>query len=831
MKVKDDKRVAANVSRATSSHGNQKKRMDFGGPSKESGVYFGGGLFNGNALIHLSESLVNIFNDWFAHDRPLTNIKDSLHKSYAKVAGEDQHYGLWPTKATINKEGTLTDTHKESSNHPRKSSKKKSKKQYVDYLDGGMRRNEQNGEGSSNNKDDKGRERDEDGNEPEWEDGLIPVSVSGHDDLQSLEKGITVEFTESPQSLLKRNPPKRASAEEKELAELVHKVHLICLLARGRVVDNACDDPLIQFNTNFHVQNTRTGEKDFKSSLAIAIKNREGTAEERTPQKDQEDGSSYNNSSKDSSVSIRIKNKEVVTESSTGFKRKGDIEFDLQMEMALSATASAAIQNNLANESNELEHNLLSRTSSFRKMRRKETSIFIGKGSSAVWSRKAGPPLYWAEVYCSGENLTGRWIHVDAANSVVDGEKEVEAAAAVCRRPLRYVVAFAGHGAKDVTRRYCIQWYKISTLRINSQWWEEVLAPLKSLESSATGGTVCFEGKLGNAPAKVMEEKSSELSASRVVQSKMPNEMTIFQKRDSLEDMELETRSLTEPLPTNQQAYRSHHLYAIERWLTKYQILHPKGPVLGYCAGHPVYPRTCVQVLQSRQSWLREGLQVKANEVPAKVIKRSKKFGEVSMSIASEEDNGQTTVPLYGRWQMEPLSLPSAVDGMVPKNERGQVEVWSEKCLPPGTVHLRFPRLVQVVKRLEIDFAPAMVGFEYRSGRSFPVFDGIVVCTEFKEAIMALLSSIMTRQRLNASYGDGSTVLSDNSSALKDSQYGTSSSCKNNVKSSVPRRVDLRESGGNHEHVFPVDDQSFDEESSVRTKRCPCGFSIQMEEL
>lgn len=30
------------------------------------------------------------------------------------------------------------------------------------------------------------------------------------------------------------------------MAELVHKVHLLCLLARGRIVDKACDDPLIQ---------------------------------------------------------------------------------------------------------------------------------------------------------------------------------------------------------------------------------------------------------------------------------------------------------------------------------------------------------------------------------------------------------------------------------------------------------------------------------------------------------------------------------------------------------------------------------------------------------
>ena len=31
-----------------------------------------------------------------------------------------------------------------------------------------------------------------------------------------------------------------------EVAELVHKVHLLCLLARGRFIDAACDDPLIQ---------------------------------------------------------------------------------------------------------------------------------------------------------------------------------------------------------------------------------------------------------------------------------------------------------------------------------------------------------------------------------------------------------------------------------------------------------------------------------------------------------------------------------------------------------------------------------------------------------
>lgn len=74
------------------------------------------------------------------------------------------------------------------------------------------------------------------------------------------------------------------------------------------------------------------------------------------------------------------------------------------------------------------------------------------------------------------------------------------------------------------------------------------------------------------------------------------------------------------------------------------------------------------------------------------------------------------------------------------QNERGQVDVWSEKCLPPGTVHLRVPRVAPIAKKLEIDFAPAMVGFEFRNGRCIPIFDGIVVCAEFKDAILEVKS-------------------------------------------------------------------------------------------
>lgn len=45
-------------------------------------------------------------------------------------------------------------------------------------------------------------------------------------------------------------------------------------------------------------------------------------------------------------------------------------------------------------------------------------------------------------------------MHIDAVNNFIDGEHKVEAVASACKKSLRYVVAFAGNGAKDVTRRF-----------------------------------------------------------------------------------------------------------------------------------------------------------------------------------------------------------------------------------------------------------------------------------------------------------------------------------------------------------------------------------------
>ncbi|KAF2295451.1 hypothetical protein GH714_032958 [Hevea brasiliensis] len=156
------------------------------------------------------------------------------------------------------------------------------------------------------------RNNDDETDDIDWEDGSYSIldSVSNHHLGDDGTTAVTVEFSESLDSA-KRKPVRRATSEEKELAELVHKVHLLCLLARGRIIDSACDDPLIQasllsllpshllktsgvpklsanalsplvswFHNNFHVRSCVSEKRSFQKALAFALETREGNPEE-----------------------------------------------------------------------------------------------------------------------------------------------------------------------------------------------------------------------------------------------------------------------------------------------------------------------------------------------------------------------------------------------------------------------------------------------------------------------------------------------------------------------------------------------------------------------
>lgn len=57
--------------------------------------------------------------------------------------------------------------------------------------------------------------------------------------------------------------------------------------------------------------------------------------------------------------------------------------------------------------------------------------------------------------------------------------------------------------------------------------------------------------------------------------------------------------------------------------------------------------------------------------------------------------------------------------------------------LPHGCVHLRnMPNLIKVCRKLKIDCAAAVVGFDAHGGFSHAVYDGWIICEEFKDIVV-----------------------------------------------------------------------------------------------
>lgn len=133
-----------------------------------------------------------------------------------------------------------------------------------------------------------------------------------------------------------------------------------------------------------------------------------------------------------------------------------------------------------------------------------------------------------------------------------------------------------------------MKWYKIASKRINAYWWDAVLAPLNELETIATAGLVHLEAHSENSLSNLDKVKSLKKCSSsegnvnvnvdKIAKSSLPGHGSLNEEfglkeskqnclnidvrssskcgvttRNSLEDMELQTRALTEPLPTNQQ--------------------------------------------------------------------------------------------------------------------------------------------------------------------------------------------------------------------------------------------------------------------------------------
>ncbi|PWA03487.1 hypothetical protein BB558_000354 [Smittium angustum] len=248
-------------------------------------------------------------------------------------------------------------------------------------------------------------------------------------------------------------------------------------------------------------------------------------------------------------------------------------------------------------------------------------------------------------------------------------------------------------------------------------------------------------------------------------------------KISRIENKSIQNRKLYEVMPTRLSDFLNHPYYVLLKHLKTNQMLNPKARPIAYFRGTPVYPRTSVYDLFTKDQWLRKGRQVKEDEQPTKVIQKSTNQSSVQqnplnkrkrdnreiVNHSSDEDNDlgmlgytyykdveytdpslQGTKNVYGLWQTQDIVTPELLEnGKIPRNKYNKIDLFHEKMLPRGTTHIPIPNFSKVCIDLKVDFVEATTKFRFeyayktrknvpesstkKGGRMVPVTEGVVV--------------------------------------------------------------------------------------------------------
>lgn len=162
----------------------------------------------------------------------------------------------------------------------------------------------------------------------------------------------------------------------------------------------------------------------------------------------------------------------------------------------------------------------------------------------------------------------------------------------------------------------------------------------------------------------------------------------------------------------------------------------------GEGAGEPVYLRKDVVQVKSEETWHKQGRAPKPGAEPRKrapyraaTTNRRREIAEAEAQTGHKVLQG-----LYSHDQTDWIIPPPIQDGIIPKNQYGNIDLFVEHMLPEGAAHVKYRGAVRACKRLEIDFAEAVVDFEFGHRMAVPVIQGVVIAEEHLDNVMSELA-------------------------------------------------------------------------------------------
>lgn len=238
-----------------------------------------------------------------------------------------------------------------------------------------------------------------------------------------------------------------------------------------------------------------------------------------------------------------------------------------------------------------------------------------------------------------------------------------------------------------------------------------------------------------------------------------------FKKRTAADDLE-ESTDLKPFKPANEkprpeseslQWYKQSAEYVLERHLRREEAILPTAkPVKTFTTGkgdkakaEPVFYRKDVVECKSAETWRKEGRDIRVGAQPLKMVPvRAVTLNRKREMEEAERDTGEKLKQgLYSREQTDWIIPPPIVDGVIPKNGYGNMDLFVPTMCPAGAVHIPLRGTKAICRKLEIDFAEAVTGFEFGKQRAVPVIMGVVVAEENEEAVMEAWREIEEERR------------------------------------------------------------------------------------
>jgi xeroderma pigmentosum group C-complementing protein len=364
-----------------------------------------------------------------------------------------------------------------------------------------------------------------------------------------------------------------------------------------------------------------------------------------------------------------------------------------------------------------------------------EEGVIQESAKTSQFDRDLPFPVYWTEVVSP---ITHQVIPVDPLilTNPVAANPEMVAAfeprggrADKAKQVIAYVIAHSSDGtAKDVTTRY-----------LRRQTWP--------------GKTKGYRLPMEKVTVRISRRGSTYTIDYHWFRETMKGYVRSDKQRTAVDDVE-DAKDLVANQPEKKfvkketdtlQSLKASAEFVLERFLRREEALRPGAKVVRkFVTGkgdkakeENVYRRADVLRCLSAESWHKEGRRPKMGEAPLKrvpiravTLMRKREVEELARQTGQKPLQG-----LYARYQTEFIIPPPIENGVIPKNEYGNIDCFVPTMIPRGATHVPYSGTVRICKKLGIDYAEAVTGFEFGSKMAVPVIEGVVVAEENAELV------------------------------------------------------------------------------------------------